>query len=124
MEIGTDVLQNNRFIKSIQQKNGRLRKRLFTVDEISSNYSDLQYAIIFSAKEAISKALQTGFNYGLSWQHINIILTNDNNNNNSNNIEVTLSGKADQLAGNKKMLVTASQSNNLSSTVALLVEGD
>ncbi len=120
MKIGTDVLQNNRFIKSIQQKNGRLRKRLFTVDEISSNYSDLQYAIIFSAKEAISKALQTGFNYGLSWQHINISLTNDNN----NNIEVTLSGKADQLAGNKKVLVTASQSNNLSSTVALLVEGD
>ncbi len=121
MEIGTDILQNNRFIKSIQHKNGRLRKRLFTVGELSSNYSDLQYALIFSAKEAISKALKTGFNYGLSWQHINIVFTN---NNNSNNIEVTLSGKANQLAGNKKVLVTASQNNKLSTTVALLVEGD
>jgi len=119
LEIGTDILQNNRFIKSIQQKNGRLRKRLFTARELSNNYTDLQYAIIFSAKEAISKALKTGFNYGLSWQHINIGLTKGDN-----NIEVTLSGKANQLAGNKKVLITASQSNNLSSTVALLVEGD
>lgn len=121
MEIGTDVLQNNRFIKSIQQKDGRLRKRLFTAHELSSNYSDLQYAIIFSAKEAISKALKTGFNYGLSWQHIDIGLTNNNSN---DSIEVTLSGKANQLAGNRKVLVTASQNNDLSSTVALLVEGD
>ena len=119
MEIGTDILQNNRFIKSIQHKNGRLRKRLFTAHELSSNYSDLQYALIFSAKEAISKALKTGFNYGLSWQHINIVFTDDNN-----NIEVTLKGKANQLAGNKKVLVTTSQNNKLSTTVALLVEGD
>lgn len=117
MEIGTDILENDRFVKSIQHKNGRLKTRLFTREELSKKYTNLQYAIIFSAKEAISKALNTGFNYGLSWQHINISLTN-------NNIEVSLTGKADELAGKRKILVTASQDTNLSSTVALLVEGD
>lgn len=117
MEIGTDILQNDRFVKSIQQKNGRLKSRLFTADELSKKYTNLQYAIIFSAKEAISKALTTGFNYGLSWQQINISLNNSS-------IEVTLSGKADELASNRKIQVTASQNKNLSSTVALLLEGD
>lgn len=64
MQVGIDVVEVERFEKFL--KNENLLKRIFTEEEIKYFYSfktPLEHmAGTFSAKEAVCKAFQTGFN--------------------------------------------------------------
>ena len=76
--IGTDIVKVSRIKKLIINKN--FLKRLFNKDDIkkcnkSKNNSSF-YAKIFSAKEALSKALGTGISKGLSFNEIIILNKN------------------------------------------------
>lgn len=77
--IGTDILDVERIRKSIDTHGHPLISRIFTLKEqdYCLKYKDPipHFAGRFSAKEAIVKALGTGFTEHITWQDIEI--TND-----------------------------------------------
>jgi holo-[acyl-carrier-protein] synthase len=117
MKTGTDVVDNSRFIKSVTRRGGRLRERLFTTEELACNPRNNDLAVMFSVKEAVAKALGTGFDSSLSWHDIQIFVG-------SNDVRVLLSGHALVLAGNRELLVSATCGEKASFAFALLAERD
>lgn len=73
--IGTDIIEINR-IKEALQTNIKLSERLFTSDELDycqrKSNSFESFAARFAAKEALTKALGTGFR-DYSWVDIEVI---------------------------------------------------
>lgn len=115
MEAGTDVLENSRFLHSINRNEGRLRERLFTPEELASAKSPLDLAVIFSAKESIVKALGTGFDEGLSWHDIRIDLREEE-------LRAELFRRARELASGRDLLLSFTRSEERTITCALLSE--
>lgn len=74
--IGTDIVDIRRIEHSLETYGAKFEQRIFTETEraIALNKVDKpsHYAKRFAAKEAIAKALGTGFNEGVSWQDIEI----------------------------------------------------
>ncbi|GAB1366304.1 holo-ACP synthase [Candidatus Cloacimonadaceae bacterium] len=75
--IGCDIISVER-IRSAIQKNGRIAEKLFT--EAERAYCSLKanpwqsYAARFAAKEAVMKALKTGWDGKVNWLDIEITL--------------------------------------------------
>ena len=117
MKTGTDVVENSRFIQAVTRNGGRLRERLFTAEELACNPDNIELALMFSAKESVAKAFGTGFDSSLSWHDIKIFIG-------TNDVKAILSGKALELAGNHKLLISATGTRDTSVTFALLTEGE
>lgn len=75
--VGTDLLDSTRIHKLYERHQNGLVKRILTENEIklweARNRSSNFLAKQFAAKEAISKALGTGFSQGISFQHIEVL---------------------------------------------------
>ena len=73
--IGTDIIKNSRIKNSIKKKN--FINRVFVKNEVleSRNKKDklLFFAKRFAAKEALVKALGTGFRHNISFQDISVL---------------------------------------------------
>ena len=102
MTCGTDIVEIHR-IKDAIEKNGELfLKRVYTKNEIdycekhnSNKYQ--HYAARFATKEAVSKALGTGFIGEFSWKDIEVV------NNENGKPRVILTGKALELFNSLNM---------------------
>lgn len=75
--MGIDLTEVDR-IQSLLVKNGdRFKQRVFTAGEIaycdSCAESSMHYAARFAAKEAVAKALGTGFAEGVTWADIEVL---------------------------------------------------
>jgi holo-[acyl-carrier protein] synthase len=74
--IGTDLLDQRRIAKVMDNHGERFARRILTPQELllwaEKAHSVNFLAKRFAAKEAISKALGTGIAQGISFQHINI----------------------------------------------------
>lgn len=74
--IGTDIVEVNRIKKVAERYMDRFLNRIFTSyeQEYCFKYKEpaIHFAGRFAAKEAIAKALGTGFRSGLSWLDIEI----------------------------------------------------
>ena len=75
--IGMDVCKISRVEATLHKFGDRFKKRCFTFNEINKcervNKSSDCYAKRFASKEAVSKALGTGFSKGVYWKDIEII---------------------------------------------------
>ncbi|MES2345103.1 MAG: holo-ACP synthase, partial [Chlamydiota bacterium] len=75
--LGTDIIEIERIRKSMDHHGYRLISRLFTTKEqdYCFKYKDptSHFAGRFAAKEAIVKALGTGFGEHASWQDIEVL---------------------------------------------------
>ena len=73
--IGVDVVENQRIGKSI--KNHNFKKRIYTTKELklseSINNKIAYFSKRFAAKEALSKALGTGFRMNLNFKDIEVV---------------------------------------------------
>jgi holo-[acyl-carrier protein] synthase len=76
ISIGIDIIEVTR-IREVLVRSPRFRERVFTVAERA--YCDERgavaaqhYAARFAAKEAMLKALQTGWRGGISWQDVEV----------------------------------------------------
>jgi holo-[acyl-carrier protein] synthase len=75
--VGIDLVEVDR-IQALLEKNGdRFKQRVYTAGEIaycdSCAESAMHYAARFAAKEAVAKALGTGFAEGVSWADIEVL---------------------------------------------------
>ncbi len=73
---GIDVIEVPRVAAAMQRFGRRFVERIFTEDEI--RYCDSKanpaerYAARFAAKEAVMKALGTGWNHGVRWRDLEV----------------------------------------------------
>lgn len=75
---GIDIVENARIASMLETHGDRFTERVFTVTERS--YADHgqrrrveRYAVRFAAKEAVLKALGTGWSEGISWTDVEVL---------------------------------------------------
>ncbi|QQR69518.1 MAG: holo-ACP synthase [Alphaproteobacteria bacterium] len=75
--IGTDLVDIDRIERMLERYGPRFAQRLFTAHERQRAQANARpaaiYAKRFAAKEAVVKALGTGFRQGISWQDIEVV---------------------------------------------------
>lgn len=115
--VGNDIIEVERISKAIQRYGQKFLNRLFTLNEqaycLKHRDSDRHFAGRFAAKEAIAKALGTGFNGSLSW--LDIEISNDA----SGKPVVQLSERADSIFHNPLIHLSISHCKDYATAVAL-----
>ncbi|MBS0620946.1 MAG: holo-ACP synthase [Verrucomicrobia bacterium] len=115
--LGNDIIEIERIKKSLQDHGARMLERLFSEKERAycDQFEDPfpSYAGRFAAKEAIVKALGTGFGSEASWLDIEIL------NDEKGKPLVYLSPKLQEKLGNTKVLVTISHCRTLATAVSI-----
>ena len=119
--IGTDIVDISR-IKIVFNKNRNFKKKIFSLNEITTIEGKLNkivnYSKRFAAKEAFSKALGTGISNGISFNEISI------NNNNKGKPYIKLLGKTKFIVNRiikKKYKIFLSISDEKKYAVAMVV---
>ncbi len=106
--IGVDIIEIQRIRESIEKTNHRFVKKVFTAAEVDycmAKHDPAQhFAARFAAKEAVSKALATGWSGEFRWKDVEV--TNDL----LGRPEITLYGKLRTAVGRAKILVSLSHS--------------
>lgn len=79
--VGIDLVEIDRIKRAIERYNRKFLDRIYTLreqaycEQFASKWAN--YAARFAAKEAVAKALGTGFQKGLSWTDIEIIRSDE-----------------------------------------------
>jgi len=118
--IGSDIVETRRIKKAIQRQKEVFIKRIFTADEISysKRYKDsfIHFAGRFAAKEAVVKALGTGFSSKISWQDISI------SNDEKGKPQVNFSERINKLFNTPQILLSISHCQEYAMAVAILIK--
>ncbi len=121
--IGTDIIEIDRIKNSIEKNGDRFLSKIYTHNEIeycqrkANKYQ--HFAARFAAKEAVYKALATGWQELLSWQEIEIF------NEPTGMPQVTMRGKLKEfLADDKSLKISISHSKNYVVCVAIIYKTD
>ena len=117
--IGIDIIEIERIQRSIEKYNERFLNKVFTKTEIEYSLSKKNkyqhLAARFAAKEAIAKALKTGWSKDFRWKDIDIY------NEKSGLPRVNLRGKLQDFLGSDKSLkISMSHSENYVACVAII----
>ena len=115
--IGNDIIEIERIRKSVARYGLRLINRLFTMNEqdYCLKYKDPipRFAVRFAAKEAIVKALGTGFGEHVGWLDLAVI------NNAQGRPEVLFSEVVLERFNNPDILISLSHSDQYASAIAI-----
>lgn len=94
--VGVDRIAISRIERSLERFGDRFIERIYTQHEIAQSRAKgnpaRRFAMLFAAKEAVSKALGTGFRRGIAMHHIETIHQA------SGKPEITLHGVAREVA--------------------------
>lgn len=117
--IGIDIIEIDRIKESVDKFGDHFLNKIFTPTELEYSLSKANkyqhLAARFSAKEAVSKALATGWNNDFNWKNVEIF------NELSGAPSVKLSGKlADYLGDDKELKITMSHSNHYVTCFAII----
>jgi holo-[acyl-carrier protein] synthase len=122
--IGADIAEVARLREAIQRHGQRFLQRVFTPREISycNGYrnADERFAARFAAKEAVMKALGTGWRRGITWRDIEVA------NAASGQPGLTLTGKAGELfrnLGGRRILLSLTHTDSYA-LAQVIIEGD
>lgn len=119
--IGIDIIEISRIKESVDRFNEHFLNKIFTQTELDYSLSKANkyqhLAARFAAKEAIAKALATGWSQGFRWKDIEIY-------NEPNGMpEVNLFGKLKEFVGEEKALkITMSHSEHYVTCFAILYQ--
>ena len=123
--IGTDIVECLRVAQMIERHGEVFLERLFTPTEIaycaSRRLANQHYAGRFAAKEAILKALGTGWNRGIQWTEIEV------RNEPSGRPTVAFSGKTREICEElcvQQMMLSISHCRSHATAYALALGGD
>jgi holo-[acyl-carrier protein] synthase len=121
--VGIDHVEMQEFKPRVKAKGGRFVRRVFTTSEIAyaKKTDDFvqRLAARFAAKEAVLKALGTGWTDDVDWREIEIT------NNTDGQPAVLLSGRTAKIATRlkaRRMLVSMSHTRHLA-TAQVVIEG-
>jgi holo-[acyl-carrier protein] synthase len=93
--IGTDIVEIRRIRELLDRRGGRFEEKVFTSEEVrycrKMKDAAVHFAGRFAAKEAVMKALHTGWSAGVGWRQVEILSE-------GGPPRVRLSGRARQLA--------------------------
>lgn len=117
--IGIDIIEIERIQKSIERFEKIFLNKIYTKTELdycmSKKNKYQHFAARFAAKEAIAKALATGWSKGFRWKDIEIY------NEKSGMPNVRLSGKLNKFLGEDKLLkITMSHSEHYVTCFAII----
>jgi holo-[acyl-carrier protein] synthase len=123
MGIGIDIIEISRIKESIEKYGDKFLKKIYTENEIKyclTKTNKFQHlAARFAAKEAVYKALTTGWEKGLSWQNIEVF------NEPSGMPFVKLNGKLENfLSDNKSLKISMSHSRDYVTCVAIIYKNN
>ena len=115
--IGVDIMEIQRVQKSMDGLGDAFIQKIFTPDEIrycqSKNNAAQHFAARFAAKEAVSKALATGWRGEFAWKDVEVM------NDELGQPHVTLFGKLKETLARSSVFVSLSHSE--SHVVAMVV---
>lgn len=121
-DVGIDLVEIERIKRAIDN-NGRFLERVFTKEEIVRGEKKKNryqfYGAHFATKEAVMKALGTGWRKGVRWRDIQIIHNNDGK------PEIKLVGKTKEIAkrlGIDKILVSMSHTKEYAIAQAIAIK--
>lgn len=96
--IGTDIIECGRIKQMIEKHGDLFLAKVYTKDEVSycqgRKASDQHYAGRWAAKEAVLKALGTGWAHGIQWTDVEVV------NQQGGKPHVVLTGKAREFSDN------------------------
>ncbi|WP_075882779.1 holo-ACP synthase [Candidatus Protochlamydia sp. W-9] len=115
--IGNDIIEIERIQANIKKYGQRFLNRVFTKNEqiycLNRKMPALHLAGRFAAKEAVVKALGTGFSQGISWLDVEIL--NDAN----GKPYVSISPLLTQLFSSPKLLISISHCHHYATAFAV-----
>ncbi len=118
--IGVDIIEIDRIRQSIETSGDAFLNKIFTDDEIAyctSKKDRFQhFAARFASKEAVSKALSTGWAGEFRWKDVEV------KNNNNGKPTVLLHGELQRLLSGSSILLSISHSHNHVVAMALIEE--
>ena len=121
--LGIDIIEIDRIKKSIENYGERFLNKIFTQEEIiycNNKFNKYQhYAARFAAKEAVYKALASGWKEGLRWKDIEI------QNDASGMPSINPNGKFQKfLSDNTQLKISISHSENYVTSVAIIFKNN
>ena len=121
--IGIDIIEIDRVRESVEKFGDHFLNKIYTQKELDyclkKKYKYQHLAARFAAKEAVYKALATGWDAEVSWQHIEI-------SNEPNGMPiVTLQGKLKKfLSKSKELKISMSHSRDYVACMAIIYKSD
>jgi holo-[acyl-carrier protein] synthase len=119
--IGVDIIEITRVRRSIETLGNRFLEKIFTPGErayCSAKQNSVQhYAARFAAKEAVSKAMSTGWAGEFRWKDVEVM------NDPSGQPRITLTGPLKESLAGTRILVTLSHSDTHVVAMVLIEEG-
>ena len=116
--VGIDLVEVARIRNAAERRGERFLKRIFTERERGycrekhGEYASL--AARFAAKEAVFKALGTGWSAGVKWTDVEVI------NDALGKPEVVLHGKVKELVGKRNVAISLTHTREYAQAVAVL----
>jgi holo-[acyl-carrier protein] synthase len=116
--VGIDLVEVARIQKVVERRGERFLKRIFTEQERAycrkkhGEYGSL--AARFAAKEAVFKALGTGWSAGVKWTDVEVI------NDALGKPEVILHGRVKELVGTRHVAISLTHTREYAQAVAVL----
>ena len=118
--VGIDLVEVERIRQVIERHGDRFVKRVFTDQEWMycqrKKNCYLSLSARFAAKEAVFKVLGTGWSHGVQWKDVEVL------NDDRGKPEIVLYGRAKELAGERKVLVSLTHTGEYAAAVAMLSE--
>jgi holo-[acyl-carrier protein] synthase len=119
--IGVDIIEIDRIRKSIERTGAQFLEKIYTPSELeycnAKAYRYQHFAARFAAKEALSKALATGWAGEFRWKHVEI--TNDP----SGKPGITLHGSMREHLGTARIHLSMSHSESYVVAVVVIEDG-
>lgn len=122
--IGIDLVNLSRIEHVIQRWGNKFLRRTFTQREIeycsSKTFPNQHYGARFAAKEAVFKAIGTGWDHGVSWLDVEVCIRPD-----SGQPCISLSGKCLEILGDPssfRVLISLSHDKGYAIAQAMIVK--
>lgn len=118
--IGIDIIEVSRIKKAIEKWSDSFLQRVYTPWEINycshKKFPEQSFAARFAVKEAVLKAIGTGYNSGIKWTSVEVVNTSQGR------PTVRLGAKIQDLIGKKKIIVSMSHTREHAVANAILYE--
>lgn len=117
--VGIDIVEVHRIKRAIEHWGDKFIQRIYTPWEINycsgKSFPEQSFAARFAAKEAVLKAIGTGYNNGIKWTSIEIV------NDERGQPAIRLGQKIQDVIGQKKIVISMSHTHEHAVATAIML---